>query len=285
MKLHQSRNLFLAAAIGILSINSLLAQPMMTESGSRAATPRDGIYDRSLPTDKRILAYDYVNERDVFWEKRVWQSINLRERRNQYLGYTKAPLIKAFLDHAMQGDITLYSTFDDEFKIALDQREIHELMSSSDTITIYDPVTLEEKTEVVYSEFDYKTVTQYRVKEVWFFDNNTSRLKVRILGIAPVRDVYDDNGNFIATMPMFWVYYPDARQFLAQHEIYNEANDASRLSMEDAFEMRLFSANIIKESNVFDRRIQDYKSGIDILYEGDAIRESIRNFEGDLWEY
>jgi hypothetical protein len=36
---------------------------------------------------------------------------------------------------------------------------------------------------------------------------------------------------------------------------------------------------------VYDRRIQDYKSGIDILFEGENIKGTIFNFEHDLWQY
>ena len=62
-------------------------------------------------------------------------------------------------------------------------------------------------------------------------------------------------------------------------------NDASTLSWFDIFEARYFSSYIYKESNVYDRRIQDYKNGIDILYESEDIKNTIFNFEHDLWEY
>jgi hypothetical protein len=36
---------------------------------------------------------------------------------------------------------------------------------------------------------------------------------------------------------------------------------------------------------VYDRRIQDYKTGIDALLEADKIKDGMFHFEHDLWEY
>ncbi|MCH8332021.1 MAG: hypothetical protein IH946_11720 [Bacteroidetes bacterium] len=49
--------------------------------------------------------------------------------------------------------------------------------------------------------------------------------------------------------------------------------------------MRYFSSYIFKESNVYDQRIQDYAPGMDGLLEGERIRNSIIEFEHNLWSY
>jgi hypothetical protein len=49
--------------------------------------------------------------------------------------------------------------------------------------------------------------------------------------------------------------------------------------------MRFFASYIYKESNVRDRRLQDYLTGIDLLLEADKIKQEIFNFEHDLWSY
>ena len=52
---------------------------------------------------------------------------------------------------------------------------------------------------------------------------------------------------------MFWVYYPAARQLLANEQAYVVGNDAAVRSWEDVFEARYFNSYIIQESNVLDR--------------------------------
>lgn len=264
----------------------LMAQTVaVTESGAQAkSTVRDNFYDRTLHTQKLPIAYDYVNERDVMWEKRIWREIPLQAKRNHVFSFAKRPFITVLLDAAKRGDITLYSTLDDAFTVPLCMDEVFKLGVKSDTVVVVDPETFEETTQVIHNDFDPNTVVRYRLKEVWFFDSKNSTMNVRILGIAPIAQRFDNDGNLLHESPLFWVYYPEARTMLAQEEAFNSNNDGVRLSWDDMMEARLFESFITKESNVFDRRIQDYKSGEDALVEGERIKESILNYELNLWE-
>jgi gliding motility associated protien GldN len=154
-----------------------------------------------------------------------------------------------------------------------------------DTVITFDPETYEEQLQIVRNELNPEDVMRFRIKEVWFFDEETSMLQVRILGIAPLIDVKDDNGNFKYEKPMFWVYYPECREVLSRHQVFNVGNDASPNSWEDLLEMRYFSSYIYKQSNVHDFRLQDYLTGVDLLLEADKIKQEIFNFEHDLWSY
>jgi gliding motility associated protien GldN len=249
-------------------------------------TPRDGFYDRYLHTEKMPLPYDYVHEKDVFWEKRIWREIDTHEKMNHVFISPHGPLITTIMDAAKEGDITLYSTWDDQFSQVLTQAEIQGLMSSSDTISIYDPITFSDSIVVVNNEMNWEDIEKYRIKEVWFFDEETSTLGVRILGIAPIINRYSDNGDLINSGPMFWAYYPELRNTFAKTETFNPMNDGARLSWDDIFEARLFSSYVIKESNVQDRRIKDYaKNGVNALLESERIQSEVFNFEHDLWSY
>jgi len=281
----------------VLLVSTVNAQnTYMTEAGVRVAsdskdekackTPRDGIYNRYLHKEKMPLPYDYIHEKDVFWEKRIWREVDTREKMNHVFISPHGPLITTILDAAKEGDITLYSTWDDRFTQALTQEEIQGLMSSSDTISIYDPITFRDSIVVVNNEFNWEDIQKYRIKEVWYFDEETSSLGVRILGIAPIVNRYDDDGNFLNSGAMFWAYYPELRKIFAQTETFNPMNDGARLSWDDIFEARLFSSYVIKENNVHDRRIQDYaKNGVNALLESERIQSEVFNFEHDLWSY
>ena len=166
------------------------------------------------------------------------------------------------------------------------QEETSSIGVSYDTILIFDPDTYEEKAQVVENVLDPRDIKRYRLKEVWFFDEERSELKCRILGIAPIKDRLDDNGNVINSGPMFWLYYPEAREVLARSESFNYHNDAQRMTWEDVFEARLFHSYITKENNVYDRRVKDYKSNpIDVLLESDKLKQQIFHTEHDLWTY
>jgi hypothetical protein len=51
----------------------------------------------------------------------------------------------------------------------------------------------------------------------------------------------------------------------ANWEVFNRENDAERRSFEDIFWKRQFSSYITKWSNVYDRKAQRYKTGLDAL--------------------
>lgn len=111
-------------------------------------------------------------------------------------------------------------------------------------------------------------------------------MKVRILGIAPLKDVYGEAGEFRYEQAMFWVYYPAARQVLANENAYVFGNDAANRSWEDVFESRYFNSYIIKESNVLNRRIEYIMAdGRERLMEAERIKQEILNKEQDFWSY
>ena len=248
--------------------------------------PLDDIVEKRTITQKRVLAYDHVREADIFWEKRVWRVIDTREKMNLPFAYPERPLFSILMDAAETGEITVYSVEDDKFSQRLTPDEVKAMGASVDTITTFDPVTYEEKIEIVTNDINPEDVKRFRIKETWFFDEETSTLQVRILGIAPLLDVKDENtGEFRYEQPMFWVYYPEARETLARERVFNFNNDNTLITWEDLFEMRFFSSYIIKASNVHDRRLQEYLSGVDLLLESEKIRQEIFNFEHDLWSY
>ncbi len=272
----------------LMAMPTIAQQPtnILTESSDPfAGRPVDDIVDRRLTYEKRVLPYDHVREADIFWEKRIWRVIDVREKMNQTFTYPERPFFTILLDAATNNEITVYNASDDKFTSPLTPDEVATMAAVIDTVTTWDPDTYEERIQIVTNDINPEDVRRYRIKEVWFFDKESSTMQVRILGIAPLLDILDDNGNFLFEKPMFWVYYPEAREVLARERVFNAGNDASPVSWEDLLEMRYFASYIYKESNVRDRRLQDYLSGVDLLLEADKIKQSIFNFEHDLWEY
>ena len=248
-------------------------------------TPLDDIVEKRIINERRVLPYDPIREADIFWEKRIWRIIDVREKMNLPFAYPEEPFFSILMTAATEGEITAYGVEDDKFSYPLEPEEVASMGATVDTIITFDPETYEEQIQVVRNDLNPEDIKQFRMKEIWFFDEESSRLDVRILGIAPLRDEYDEQGNYKYTIPLFWVYYPDCREILARYKVFNAGNDASPLSWEDMMEMRYFSSYISQESNVYDRKIQDYLSGVDMLLEAEKIRLEIFNFEHDLWEF
>jgi gliding motility associated protien GldN len=172
--------------------------------------------------------------------------------------------------------------------MTLTKAEIERKLSFIDTQYIESPEPpYDLQMTVIEEEFDPANVKEFRLKEDWFFDRQKSILDVRIIGIQPVADNIDRTTGVVrGKEPMFWVYFPEARNIFTSAEVFNRQNDAERRTMEDIFWKRMFGSYIYKEKNVYDRQIADYMlNGIDQLLEAESIKEDIFILEHDLWEY
>lgn len=287
-----------------------------------------------IPT-KKVIEYPHLREADYIWSKRVWRTIDLREKFNFPLYYPLEPInnrislydilklsveackLTAFqpLDEdvflmtggagGMDGDQFKYpvvpqssmgcsdTAFQGElaniFNV-LEKKGTEPVVTGVDAYgnTIYatDPATgaIIYKDIVDTFQIKSKDIIEYHVKEDWFFDKQRSVLDVRILGIAPVRrdEQFSAGGG---KREMFWIYFPEARYILQNFFVYNERNDARRMSFDDLFWKRKFTSYVDKETNVFDRTINDYKLGIDALLEAEDIKNDIFLLEHDVWHF
>lgn len=252
----------------------------------------DGVYDR-VPHINRPIGWQQIREADVLWKKRVWREIDIREKQNmafRYPGddYTGGGFfIEIILDAVKKGKIKAYSNIDDRFTTTLNKEQILDiLIGKPDTTMVEDPFTGEYTMKITSREFNPDAVTKYRLKEDWIFDRNLGRMVVRIVGIAPILDKYNEDGSFRGSQAVFWMYYPEIRPMLAQYEVFNPDNDVARISWDEYFEGRFFSSKIIKTSNPFDLTYRERGMGnLEALYEGQKDAEEIFNKEHDMWVY
>ncbi|WP_345143904.1 gliding motility protein GldN [Flavobacterium ginsengiterrae] len=132
-------------------------------------------------------------------------------------------------------------------------------------------------------------VSQYKIKGYWYFDKRQSELKYRLLGICPVTpDVYTMNSDEKDYIELFWVFFPNARDVLHEAKAFNDQNSALPISFDQILNSRRFNSIIYKEENVYgDREIKDYikDNAQSQLLESERVKEKIRNFEEDMWNY
>jgi gliding motility associated protien GldN len=253
--------------------------------------PLDGLYENMGVIDKKPAPFSPLRRADVMWQKRIWRVIDFREKMNQAFYYPIKPqaswksFIQIILDALKEGVITAYDiSATDEFLVPLTYSEVISRQSDSIHRVLQRPYPpYDQYDTIIYSEFDPTRVMQLRIKEDWYFDKHRSQMMVRIIGLCPVM-IKDRDGEEIPE-PLFWIYFPEVRPVLAKSQMFNRFNDAERRTYDDVFWKRLFSSYIYKESNVYDRRISEYVTGIDALFEAERIKNEMFNFEQSLWEY
>lgn len=263
---------------------------------------RDDVVERTIVRDRTPLEYENIREDDAVYRQRLWREIDVHEKMNLPFLYKAQEdngdqrFISILLSNIKSGEITAFSPIDDRFTTPITVTEIaKQLVGEAKHIEVPDWSKDPDgskgimKDSLITEEFNAdNTIEKYWIKEDVVFDKESSRLFVRILGIAPLKTIRNPDGSFRDVTPLFWVYYPDLRPMLAKYQAYNGKNYGARPSWEELFENRMFSSRIIKSTldNPYDQNIASYiKDPIMRLLEGDKIKEKIFNYEQDLWSY
>jgi len=253
--------------------------------------PKDGFFARKDVDSSVMVPLADVREEDVFYSKRVWREIDLRDTINSVLKSESSKLIEILMEAVANEELTVYSPKDttqgkllednDSFKIALtaEQALVNARGTSEGDADASGKIGAPVLRRLRPDEF-----LKYRIKEDWIFDTKRSIFEPRIVGIAPMKMV---EGNW---QPVFWIYYDEARTLLSKSRLINPSNDASVLTYDDFFIRRLFSSNIVKETNPANKTIIESLNITDPkdpakLYESERIKKSMADYEQSLWEY
>ena len=283
------------AARHLVTLLCVLAVALSAEAQTQ--TVLDGAYVKETNLTKRVVPYPSLREADVMYVRRIWQDIDLRQKINQMFYFPVDPIedrknlfdvIRYALE--VEGSLTAYGTGpagdDDEFRYPYTGTQVDSVLNPVVIIPQCDPVTGEVIGSMeAQTSINSQDIVRYRVKEDWVWDRQRSQRQVRIIGIAPIIEKKDDEGNSQGLAPLFWLYYPECRYVFANAECYNYENDAQRRTFEEIFQKRYFSSYIVKETNVFDRSIADYAQGLDALLESERIKDELFTIEHDLWHY
>ncbi len=246
------------------------------------------------------LEYGYVDDRDVLWSKGTWEIIDLDERVNFPLYYpvdtfnissNRRSLYDVLIRAIKEGKIeNIYA--DSYFTEKRTLKDIQATISRVDTtnygIEQYNAGQEVDEQFIDRRDLGAADIAEYKIRGIWYFDKRQAELKYRILGIAPrAPDVnFIDDSELNDLVDLFWVWYPDAREVLYKAKAYIGNNTI--VSYDQLLNSRRFNSIIYKEDNVQgDRAINDYivDNSFMQLLESERIKEQIRNFEQDMWNY
>jgi gliding motility associated protien GldN len=267
------------------------------------------------------IPYPYVSEDDILWAKRVTKKIDTRMLQNHPLYF---PIDVTHTGYKLSSNGSPVGVKFNEVISGIDARKnLYQILY--DAATTIDPSTGRplvstynismtrryENDEVVpdfengfagafgyrveipaeddgdepfiaYAPYEANQVLYYLIDEEVFFDKKRSKLDYRYVSITAV---IIDESNEPKALPTF--YFPEIRHLLSNHKIFPlNGNMAQRISFDEFFHRKAFASNIVKETNVYDRRIDTYlPTSLEQLLEGERIKEQIRRYESDMWNY
>jgi len=243
--------------------------------------------------------YQNLREEDALYSEFVWEEVDGREKINRpfiYQAYDDNgdQRFFAILLKAIENDgVVPFSAEggDDRFTKPLNIDDVNAMLKGSlDTQlvqNISNPNVFD--TSIIYNTKlapNPDSIYTFRLKEQFIFDSKTSRMYCRIIGIAPVATIVINNKPVKRTL--FWIYYPELRNSLAKHEVYNPRNISSRITWEELFESRYFNGYVVKSTldNYNDKMLNSlYSDPKRRLLEGDKIKQKIFDYEQDRWVY
>ena len=291
---------FLIVVISLLGSMTSFAQPNLLN----AKTPSQiGIKSaaRLIFDNDKPLEYGYVDDRDVLMGKTVWEIIDVSERINFPLyfpidavniGSDRRSLYDVLIKNIRNGKLTeVYS--DSYFNTKKSFKDIESTLTKIDTTDAGKeqknaglPISPEY---ILKGDLTAQDVTQYKIKGFWYFDNRQSELKYRLLGICPVTpDIYTMNTEEKDYIELFWVFFPAARNILHEAKSFNDKNSSMPISFDQILNSRRFNSVIYQEENVYgDRTIASYMkdNAQKQLLESERVKEKVRNFEENMWNY
>jgi gliding motility associated protien GldN len=294
--------LALAGSFTLFAQSNLLNAKTPDEIGKKTAAQLESDNDKPLP-------YGYVHDRDVLMGKTIWEYIDIDERINfplyypvdtAFVGKDRRSLFQVLLNGIKKGKITeVYG--DDYFNTKRTLKDMETAFKFIDTTdagkdeinNYYDDYKsgrkILDKQYINETELDASDISGYKIKGFWYFDKRQSELKYRLLAICPVaieaRDKARGNNDVIE---LFWIYFPAVRDILHEAKAFNDRNSAMPITFDHLLNSRRFNGNIYKEENVYgDRMIQDYmKENAQMqLLESERVKDKIRDFEQDMWNY
>lgn len=293
---------FVAGSSTSFAQSNLLNAKTPSEIGKKS--PAQLISDNDKP-----LPYGYVHDRDILMGKTTWELIDLDERINfplyypvdtANIGKERRSLFDVLINGIKAGKITeVYA--DSYFNTKKTLKEMESSFTYTDTVpagideinNYYDEyqsgAKVLDKQYINTKVLTSQDINSYKIKGFWYFDTRLSELKYRLLGICPVSPEAREIGNETQDLiELFWIYFPSVRDILHDAKAFNNRNSAMPIDFDHLLNSRRFNGVIYQEENVQgDRAIADYmkeNSQMQLL-ESERIKDKIRDFEHDMWNY
>ena len=268
--------------------------------------------DSLVSVKNKPIDYGFIEDKDVLRSMVVWEIIDMNEKINQPFYHNADGLVTSnkslyqiLLDNINNGKIK--EVYDDEmFSTKLSPEQIQQRLK----VTVETPWLIDKKnagekltpedikagTDII--ETTTEKVKLLKIKGMWYVDRRDGQLKYRLLGIAAMgpdplmlaERTADGQmlGNKDELIDLFWVFYPDAREVLANQIVFNGKNLSSDITYDDVLNARRFSSIIYKSDNGLGTgKISDYipHDAEEQLEESERIKAQILEMENDMWNY
>ncbi|MDP4680509.1 MAG: gliding motility protein GldN [Cyclobacteriaceae bacterium] len=248
-----------------------------------------------------------IHESYQMFKKSLWRRMDLKEKQNKPF-YSRNGDLSAIIINAVKSGLLIpykndsvstrmsKADFLNELKPPEEGGELTEEEKSmgfgevDQNDPFADAFAAEEELAVV-AEYPGREFSILEIREDMFFDRNRSRMYYDIQAITIFLPSDPNDPSRSLETPLASFRYKDLvevfRSMPKEAVWYNVMNSAEHRNFAEAFELRLFSSNLIKFANPEDERISEIydKSRRDGILASQKLEHDMVEFENELWEF
>jgi len=285
------RYIILAILLTVLS-GSLMAQEEQERTRSRERT------DENKGTELTVRA-QAMNEQltpkvnHAPWQRTVYRFVDLKEEKNLPLYYPPQPvgndmnLFTTIFRLMAEGKISVYD-YSAEYE-DFSENNVSNLKDILDkNYILYKEEAVPGNSKAVAIEIDNSDIPSeealgFYMKEMWYFDQQTSTYNSEIISLCPILFRSGEFGDDVARFPMFWVTYESIRPYISKTPVVtSDLNNARTLTLDDYFRKRMYNGEIYKVANMMNRSL-DRSNPDSLKAEQDRIEKQLETFSKAIW--
>ncbi len=177
----------------------------------------------------------------VVWKKQIARVIDMGEKSGSSSKTisdvsSENTMMDMFINLIKNNKIIAYANTDHNFTTRLTVGELNKmLLMRRDTVLTTDPKTGKTVSKINNKDINVDSVHKFRILEEWTCYPATGKSEIQIIGLAPLKDDYNEDGTFKSLHPMFWLKFSDISAILARYQQYHPNNTLAGRIWDDYF--------------------------------------------------
>jgi gliding motility associated protien GldN len=284
--------------LGLFILLFAFAQENSAQNATRPTRQRPSAADSSSVvnlTERARIKNEVESKKPshIVWERMIYRNVDLtKETNNAALYYPVQPqggrqnlftlIFKLLSDNKIKAyrHVETGEVFEDSYKLNFEES----LKSLQLSYTKQGERFVVDERDIPSME-----VTQYMIKEGYYFDQATGMFQTTVLALCPllVREDFYYNSN-PSREALFWLKYDDLRPYLSREMIMtSDYNNALTYTMDDYFRKTMYTGEIVRTVNMMGKTLaqQVGNDSIAMKQAQDSIETQLKVFRKNLWVY
>jgi gliding motility associated protien GldN len=253
--------------------------------------------EKSADLTERARIKNELNSKEpahVVWQREIYRVINLDSANNAALKFPVQPvgdrvnLFTLIFRLMLDNKIDTYNYLADK-EADFSEKEkanIEEILKTNQIPFSLEGTGNNAKYKVEEIDVPSQDVTEYLIKEGWYFDEATGSFKSQVVAICPTIVRFDYNDGTTHKTNLCWIPYGNIRPYLSRATIMtSDYNNTPFYTMDDYFMKNMYRGDIIKTVNMKNLTLaQQVGSEPEALrHAQDSIEAQLKGFEQQLW--